>query len=200
MREIRITEDCIIYNDMEWGWVTGKGQPAWHKSIYNRWHNMWARCKDPENKSYENYKDCPIDDRYHLLSNYVNDVQLLDDFFLLKENPSKYSIDKDKKDPNNRCYYFEHLSIVTDSENSKERNDRCGSPFIEGKANPPKPAIGINITNGYILILESTYEGRLYDFDPSTISKCCRNTYGKKGNIYKGYRWEYLKEDDNEDS
>ena len=187
MRPIKITEDCIIYNDMPYGWAKGEGQPAWHRSLYDRWRDMWRRCRNPESSRYENYKDCPIDDRYHLLSNYVNDVQLLDDFDLLKENPSKYSIDKDKKDPNNRCYYFEHLSIVTDSENSKERTKR------RGKLNPPKPIIGININDNTILIFKSSFEASKCDFfkfDQTRINRCCN--YPDKHKSHNGYIWKFL--------
>ena len=36
MREYKITDDCIIYNDMPRGWAKGKNQPKWHTSIYDR--------------------------------------------------------------------------------------------------------------------------------------------------------------------
>ena len=60
---------------------------------------MWARCKNPSNKDYPNYKDCKIDERYRLLSNYVNDVMQLDNFDLLCLYPNEYHVDKDKLDP-----------------------------------------------------------------------------------------------------
>ena len=76
MRPIKITEDCIIYNDMDRGWIRGKGQPKWHRSLYDRWKNMWKRCKDPKNPKYSNYKDCEIDEKYRLFSNYINEYYL----------------------------------------------------------------------------------------------------------------------------
>ena len=186
MREVHITDDCIIYNDMDRGWVSGKGQPKWHRSLYDRWKNMWERCKDPRCSRYEDYKDCEIDERYRLLSNYINDIMKLENFNKLCEDPSKWEIDKDKKDPNNRCYFFEHLSIVLSSENTKERNNRCGNP------NPSQPIVGINIKDNSILIFKSPYDATHKGFDPSNIRKCCKGIYGKSKSIYKDYYWIYL--------
>ena len=72
---IKITDDLYINNDLP-GWARGKNQPKWHKSLYDRWRHMWSRCRNPEHPRYLKYKDCPIDERYIKLSNYVNDVQL----------------------------------------------------------------------------------------------------------------------------
>ena len=182
---IKITDDLYINNDLP-GWARGKNQPKWHKSLYDRWRHMWSRCRNPEHPRYLKYKDCPIDERYIKLSNYVNDVQLLEDFDKLKENPSKYDIDKDKIDPNNRCYFFEHLSIVTKSENSLE------SVIRNGTLTSPKPIIGININDNTIIILKSAFESKKLGFDQSCISDCCRNNYCKENNLYKNYRWYFL--------
>lgn len=187
MREVHITKDCIIYNDMEWGWVSGKNQPRWHRSLYDRWKNMWKRCKDPNNDRYDDYKDCPIDDKYQYLSNYINDIQLLEDFDLLKENPSQYEIDKDRIDSNNRCYYFEHLSIILSTENTKERNTRLGNP------NPSIPIIGININDNTFLLFKSPYDALDKGFDPSNIRKCCKGIYCKSKSLYKGYFLELFR-------
>ena len=43
MTEIFITDTIIIYNDMERGWVRGKTQPLWHRTVYDMWKKMWVR-------------------------------------------------------------------------------------------------------------------------------------------------------------
>ena len=107
MREIHITDDVVIYNNMPRGWAKGKNQPKWHESLYTRWHDMWTRCRNPNSSRYKNYKVCKIDEKYRYLSNYVNDIMRLENFDKLCENPSKWHIDKDIKDSNNRNYFFE---------------------------------------------------------------------------------------------
>lgn len=182
MRPIKITEDCIIYNDMENGWVRGKGQPRWHLSLYSRWKHMWVRCKDPSNPRYENYKDCEIDERYRLFSNYIDDVMQLENFDKLCEDPFHWDIDKDKIDPENRCYFFEHLSIISNSENTRERNKRYDY------SDKMKPIIGVNIDDGSVLIFNSVNEAREKDFKPPNIRKCLKGEL----NSYKRYKWYYL--------
>ena len=183
MRPIIITEDCIIYNDMPRGWVRGKFQPKWHESLYKRWVHMWQRCKNPMHKQYNNYKGCSIDDRYHLLSEYVHDIKLLEDFDLLKENPSKYDIDKDKKDPNNRCYYFEHLQIITSKDNRLESFARNGNP------NPPKPIIGISLSSKNIILCLCGNDVKKKGFDASAVHQRCKGRHKRR---YKGYKWYHL--------
>lgn len=129
MRSIKITDSYFIYNDMPRGWVRGKTQPKWHKSLYDRWRLMFLRCKNPQNTLYKWYKDCKIDERYRYLSNYVNDIMLLENFENFCENPHDWEIDKDKKDPNNRHYSFEHLNIITIEDNRLESLNRNGNPM-----------------------------------------------------------------------
>jgi len=190
VRPIKITDECLIYNDMPRGWVAGKGQPKWHLSLYTRWKDMWKRCYNSEHPEYSNYKDCPIDDRYHLLSNYVHDIELLEGFDLLKENPSQWEIDKDKIDPNNRKYYFEHLSVVSKYDNRKERLDRCGVPMKDPQiAKKRYRAIkGVSLEDNSIITFNSISEATRAGFNLGHIIECCSG----KRKSHKGYKWEYL--------
>lgn len=156
---------------------------------------MWDRCNNPKNKDYENYKDCPIDERYRLLSNYVNDIQLLEDFDKFKENPSLYHIDKDRKDPNNRCYFFEHLSIVTIEDNLKECHERnridylwTDDAILKSSENRKKPVIGISIIDGSFIILQDYADMKRNHFNPGYIRECLNG----KRDSYNDYRWFYL--------
>lgn len=181
---IKITEDCIIDNDMPYGWAKGKNQPSWHGVIYDRWYNMWDRCNNPKNKSYSTYKNIPIDERYRSLSNYSNDIQLLENFDKLKLNPNDYEIDKDIK--GSLGYYFDNLSIVPKSMNRKERVDRLGSPGIYTR----KPVKATHKNNGTILIFEYINQALDYGFDDTCISNCL---HGRQ-KTHNGYYWEYLEE------
>ena len=182
---IKITDDLYINNDMR-GWALGKNQPKWHESIYYRWIHMWSRCRNPEHPRYNSYKDCLIDERYKKLSNYANDIQLLEDFDLLKENPSKYDIDKDKIDPNNRCYYFEHLSIITRSENSKEAVNRNNTFKGDNNPSPSKPIIAIHVDGKCIKLYKSYKDANI---KRGVLRACINKEYCKRKNVYKNFRW-----------
>ena len=180
MTTIHITDECEIYNDMPRGWVKGKDQPKWHKSLYNRWIGMWRRCKNPRDERYKYYKDVHIDESFRYLSNYIDIVTHLKNFDLLINNPSLYAIDKDLKD---REYSPSSLTIITMSANSKEVFDRCGNPI------PKKPIIGIPVDNSkQVLVYKSLCDAEKDAFKNSSISECCR---GKK-KTHKGYKWFYL--------
>lgn len=184
LNEIKITDECIIYNDMPRGWVNGTNSPRWHLSLYTRWKQMWHRCKNPTHKNYHQYKDCNIDDNYKFLSIYVEDISRLVNFDKLKQNPSKWSIDKDIKNPKKKGYYFENLSIVLASDNIKERNKRKGLPYEKRK----RSVIGVPVYNDILIVLDYTTQPTIYNFNPSTIVQCCKG----KIKIHKGYRWYYI--------
>ena len=165
------------------GWVTGKGQPKWHELLFKRWRDMWSRCNNPEHPGYDNYKDCKIDENYRYFSKYLNDIMQLENFDKLCDNPKYWHIDKDIKDPTNRHYYFEHLSIVYYKDNLDERFKRRGKP------SPSKPVIGIGIGRDCILLYKSITDTNL---KRCLVRDCCNKCYGKKSNIYKGYKWYYI--------
>jgi len=194
-RPIKITDDCIIYNDMDYGWVAGKGQPKWHRSLYDRWILMWRRCRNPKNKDYENYKDCEIDERYRFLSNYINDVRSLPNFDNLCENLTEWHIDKDRVDPNNRHYTYEHLTISTVKDNLSERLNRRGIGNLHSKEarvkaskKTKKPVIGISIIDGSFIILQDYADMKQHHFNPGYIRECLNG----KRDSYNDYRWFYL--------
>ena len=181
MKSIKITEDCVIYYDENF---IAKGQPKWHMSLFRRWREMWRRCKNPKHPQYENYKDCPIDDKYHYLYHYTTDIARLENFDKLCKEPRKWHIDKDKIDPDNRCYYFKHLSIITDKENGEERMNRGVDPNKSTR----KAIQGISILDGSIITFSSMQDAKRNKFNNTYIRECIQG----KRKEYKGYKWEYI--------
>lgn len=179
MTEIHITDKVIIYNDMPRGWREGKGQPKWHKKVYDMWRDRWRRCKDPNSKDYEYYKDCEIYEDFKYLSKFVAWImnEPLFKEFCTTCDKIKWCIDKDMKDPNNRNYYPEYMSLIKDKDNIIDRNNRNGNPI------PKIPCIGINKNS--IILLKSCSDGKSKGFRATHISTCLR----KNKKLHKGYRW-----------
>lgn len=184
-------EELGIKNDMPRGWVRGKNQPKWHRSLYNRWKHMWVRCKNPLSPDYATYKDIPIDESFRLLSIYVDTVSKLINFDRLCDEPNNYHIDKDLK---YREYSPKSLSIVHHSENRKEMFDRCGHPYNSVKATRTqwlnrKRLIAINIETGHVRVYTCAPDAkRLHGFDPSHIGRCAKGLEV----AHKGYKWYYV--------
>ena len=200
--EIPKCEDVVLkygnIRDIPWDWICDR---KWCKSIFARWRDMWRRCNDPKCSRYERYKDCKIDERYRYFSEYLNDIMRLDNFDKLCEEPSKWHIDKDLKDPTNRHYTFENLSIIYYKDNTIERNNRCGHPTSSFEARrkisnaQKKPIKGVNIKDGSILYFDSAKDAEEKGgFNHKGISSCI---HGRRPS-YKGYKWELLEEVHNE--
>ena len=168
-----------IINDMPYGWRRGKDQPLWHLKVYYMWYGMHDRVKNPNNKEYENYKDREIYEDFKYLSKYVEWITQEPKFeeFCKTCDKIKWSIDKDSKDPNNRNYYPQYMTLTTGGKNTKERNNRKGNPT------PKTPIIAINSTK--ILLFKSTLDAKNKGFDRRAISRCIN----KKQKTHKNYKW-----------
>ena len=75
--------------------------------------------------------------------------------------------------------------------NHGTRNERIAEARRGVYNNPKLSDIVLQMTLDYVLVKEwpSTRECGRNGFNQSCVSKCCRNEYGKQGNVYKGYRW-----------
>ena len=71
------------------------------------------------------------------------------------------------------------MTLTMGSNNTKERNNRCGNSFKISQT----PVIGIN--NNSIILLKSTFDGTKIGFNHSHISECANKIYKQ----HKGYRW-----------
>ena len=161
----------------------GKEQPKWHEKIYRKWRSMWIRCYDPTHNDYPNYKHVIIADEFKIFSNYVKWIESQPRFeeFCSTCDKILWSIDKDK----NGGHYFPHMMILTtQSENTKEMLGRCGNPTSK------HPIIGVS--SHKILLFTTEIEVRSKSFDAGAVGRCCKKTWQKRKNIYKGYKWYYI--------
>lgn len=162
----------IGINDMPYGWSSN----STNKRIYKLWARMLERCYgDREDKN--EYKDCEVSERWHTLSNFVNDIKLIDGYELWEENMSGYALDKDIKNGNLKLYSLENCMFVTIEENGRDgqtrsKNDR----YVQGR----------NIKTGET-ICGSLNQMKELGFNKSHIIACCK----KKRNIHLNHTWEY---------
>lgn len=73
--------------------------------LKNVWRNMLSRCYNEKDVNYKNYgnKGVFVEERWHNLHHFINDVKLLPQYFLAKEHKYKnWNLDKDYYDSN--CY------------------------------------------------------------------------------------------------
>ena len=110
-------------NDMEYGWI---GKSELNKRLYKLWHGIIQRVYSEKwHIQNPSYKNCTLQEEWHLLSNFVDDVVKIDNYELWLNNPGKYiSLDKDIKEPGNRCYCVDKCMFVTMQENSRESGKR----------------------------------------------------------------------------
>lgn len=174
--------------DMGRGWSQGKGQPKWHKVVYDKWREMWKRCYDPTHDEYIRYKDVIISDEFKLLSNYVKWIESQPRFeeFCSTHKDILWSIDKDA----GGGHYFPHMMVLTTaSENSKEAINRCGNSHLRSeliRKKTRKPVIGISNKN--IILLSCVGDALNYGFKSTGVSMALK----KKLPHYKRYKWFYI--------
>ena len=170
-------EELGIVNDMPKGWSQGKDQPLWHKKVYHMWYSRWYKCKNSNNNMYKYYKDCNIHEDFRYLSNFVTWIMNEPRFDEFTQTCDKvmWCIDKDAKDPNNRNYYPECMTLCTFEENTKEMLNRRGNIVS---------IIAIYDKNK-ILLFKSIRDAKYKGFDSRNINKCLKGSY----KTHKGYRW-----------
>ena len=65
-------------NDMEKGW---KRKNKENLRKYSLWHSMLCRCYDEKyHKKYPTYKNCYVCDRWLKLSNFLKDIEKLENY------------------------------------------------------------------------------------------------------------------------
>ena len=180
MKEIKITDNVVIYNDIS-GYLS-KYQPRWHKKVYMMWRIMWKRVYGDIH-----WFGALIDPSFKYLSNYAKWVESQPNFeeFCATCNKVRWSIDKDSKCLGNRNYYPEYMTLMTQSENCIERNNRNGNPSLKHM----KPVIGIPLDRAKKIILTiGCNDVSKYGFNSCNVSSCLANRL----KTHKRYKWYYV--------
>lgn len=153
---------------------------------YILWRDMLKRCySEKYHEKQPTYKDCKVCDRWLVFSNFLEDLPLIENYEFWKNNPNqRIAIDKDSKIEGNKIYSLDACCFISQSDNSKERNLRCGNPA------PRKKVMAISLTDEKVIVFQSMVQAEKLGFKASNICACC------KGKIkhYKGYKWKYVDE------
>lgn len=201
-------------NDMEKGW---KRKNKENLRKYSLWHSMLCRCYDEKyHKKYPTYKNCYVCDRWLKLSNFLKDIEKLENYEeWLKHIDDKrniYELDKDiKSNGNNKCYCSEQCMFVTNKDNTLQAMKTRDNSYLQKENNP---MYGKNHTdNTKKSIREKRIKSKVAQYDQqgnfikiwmcamdaerelkinhSDIGKCCRKERKTAG----GFVWEYYKEE-----
>lgn len=94
-----------------------KSKDYW-KRARQLWANMLKRCYTDDPKGYK-WKGVTVDDRWHCLANFIDDLPLLDGFDRwYKNDPNdKMNLDKDTKVEGNIVYSRELCCFITEKQN-----------------------------------------------------------------------------------
>ena len=206
-------------NDMPKGWTV---ENEWNKRVYSKWVNMIYRCYNEEfhkTKNGERYKDCTVCERWLLLSNFVEDVPLIDGYDRERFLNSELELDKDiKSGGTNKIYVMDECLLTTHDENMKEairtrdntylqcrelseetkqKMSKNNAKTMEGKFGSENPnskrvAQHDKQTLELIKLWDSTMDvERELRINNSHISECCRGKRKSAG----GFKWRYVEEE-----
>ena len=185
-------------NDTEKGW-TRKNEE--NKRIYRCWYSMLTRCYSKKfHELHKSYENCYACNRWLKLSNFAEDVKLLENYDKWLENNKKYELDKDLKSNGiNKCYCPEQCMFLDKASNiiqsnktmdysftkSKERNNKISNSL---KNKPKSDEHKHNISES--LKLSSKNKGK-----NKYCAKCVAQ-YDLNNNLIKV--WDYIKQASNE--
>ena len=92
---------------------------------YNLWKAMLTRCYSGEER-YKTYANVTVCDRWLVYANFLEDLPLIEGYEMWLNSEEMISLDKDLKQVGveNKVYSLDTVKFVTQSENSKEVNER----------------------------------------------------------------------------
>lgn len=149
--------------------------------IYYLWKAMIKRCYYAKfHEEYPSYKDCEVCQRWHRLSNFVEDVCKIEGYELWVNNRC-YCLDKDIKG-NGKLYSLDTCCFISKSDNSRESVER------NQNANKRIKVKAIKLDGSEEIIFDSLKDAKNNGFVPTTMKK---NIKGLTKH-YKGYKWSYV--------
>lgn len=123
-------------NDMPYGWASANDR---NYRVYNLWCGMIKRCySEKVHERHPTYKNCTVCERWLYLSNFVEDIKLIDGYEYWLNNPNqRISLDKDiKSNGINKCYCLEQCQFVSHAENTKQMLKTRDNEQFTGENNP----------------------------------------------------------------
>ena len=180
----------IGINDMPRGW---RSNNELNQRIYDLWYSMIRRCySEYALKHRPSYNKVSVCERWHTLSNFVQDVDKIENYQLWKNNKA-YSLDKDikQKNINKKIYSLDTCIFILCKDNASEM-------MYRNNPNPPKGVIGISLKNdSNIIYYSSSRKAEKDGFSHTGINgSCYYQKYGKTNSSrvknHKGYKWYYL--------
>lgn len=166
-------------NNMGKGWATSS---ELNKRIYRVWVKMLERCYSTKFHKYKpTYKECEVCERWHLLSNFVQDIVYIEGYQDWVENKERICLDKDVKGKGSKTYSLETCCFISNEANIKESNNRN---------NILKPVIGVSVDRGTIKSFETMQKVTQEGFSKQKVCDCCKG----RRKTHKGYIWMYLED------
>ena len=163
-------------NDMPRGW---RLENEWNKKVYQTWHDMLTRCYNEKfHKRSPTYKNCYVCKRWLVLSNFIEDIKLIDGYSEEKFLNGDICLDKDiKSNGQNKEYSIENCIWVSHIENFKQAIKTRDDNYLQGKNNLRSIKICQYDKETYELI---KIWGCIHDIkrelsiDSGSITKCCK--------------------------
>jgi len=152
-----------------------------YRKIYGVWKNMMYRCYNPKNKEYRLYggNGVVVCNRWKNLDNFIEDIDKIEgfDYELFFNYKNKLSLDKDKRNYNNKIYDITNCQFLLKEENNKF------------KPNQQKVVIGISPNNEEFQFYNQSEFARQHGLRQSSIGDCLNN----KCKTHKGWKFYYKK-------
>lgn len=152
----------------------------------NRWKDMIYRCYDGKSNSYINYgaKGVYVCKEWHNFDTFYKDIQSMENFKNMLENPKEWQLDKDFNKSN--VYSKDTVKIVSRKDNLIERNNRRGNPSKNLKKKVYQYSLKNELLNTYNSVQECSEKTSIKH---QNISSCCRGVTKTAG----GYIFRYTK-------
>ena len=121
-------------NDMPWGWAS---ENEWNKRVYRLWCGKLRCCYDDnfhKTKKGETYIDCTVCERWLTLSNFVEDVPLIDGYDEERFLMGELELDKDiRSNGTNKQYIMNECAFVTHKENQQQAVKTRDNVYLQGR-------------------------------------------------------------------